>query len=300
MSEDNNSIDPVLDIPETNEEADNLVVETPKEEELKKEETQSLLKKFKLKVDGEEIEEEIDLADEARLIKELQLARAAKKRMAEAQDEKRKLFELAKQFENPEEFLIKMGDKGTEIAEKLLLKKLQAEMMTPEQRQFLEMQEKLSRYESLEKEAKEREETERMSQLESAEIEKQQKIIVDALTKTGLPPSPELIKRAAALQFKNNQLGLELDSNDLAQEVMSEITGIIKSLVKSSEGENLLKLLGDDTAKKIRKYDIDKLKEKQKMGGTKTLTQTSMPETKKRSYQTMDEWRAEVSNRLKE
>ena len=42
-------------------------------------ETQKLIKKLKLKVDGEEIEEEIDLNDEARLVKELQLARAAKK-----------------------------------------------------------------------------------------------------------------------------------------------------------------------------------------------------------------------------
>lgn len=299
MSEENSEIEStseeVTETPEVNEE-----VETPKQKEEKKEATQSLLKKFKLKVDGEEIEEEIDLADEARLVKELQLARAAKKRMAEAQDEKRKLFELAKQFENPEELLLKMGDKGNEIAEKILLKKLQAEMMSPEQRQLIELQEKLARYEQQEKALKEKEENERISQLESREVEKQQKVIIDALTKTGLPPSPELVKRAAALQLKNLELGLELDSYDLAQEIMSETTNLIKSLVKSSEGESLLKLLGDDAAKKIRKYDIEKLKEKQKSGSTKSLTQTSMPETKKRTYQTMDEWRNEISNRLKE
>lgn len=48
-------------------------------------------KKFQLKVDGEDIEEEVDFSDEEGMKSRLQLARAAKKRMAEAREEKKKL-----------------------------------------------------------------------------------------------------------------------------------------------------------------------------------------------------------------
>src|SRR5574343_645073 len=108
-------------------------------QEIKNEEQKAqekLLRKFKLKVDGEEIEEEIDLNDTDRLAKELQLARAAKKRMAEAQMSKRQAYELAQMLEkDPAALLRKMGDKGYDYAEQLLLEKIQREMMTPEQRE---------------------------------------------------------------------------------------------------------------------------------------------------------------------
>lgn len=274
--------------------------ETKPSEKQDEAKVQSMLRKFKLKVDGEEIEEELDLADEQKLIKILQLARVAPKRLQEVHDEKKKLFELAKQFEDPKALLERMGDKGTTIAEEILLKKLQAEMMSPEQRQLQELQSKLARYEQQEAETKQRQEQEQLNKMEQQQAEHYQKVIIDALTKTGLPPSTEMIKRAAGLLSKNLELNLELDADDLASEIMKETKSIIQSLVKSAEGQQLLNILGDDAAKKLRKHDIDTLKAKQKMSPTKSLTQSSMPNVKRnKSNISFDEWRQEVADRIK-
>ena len=56
------------------------------------------LKKFKLKVDGEEFEEELDLSNEAELVKRLQLAKAAEKRITQAKTEKQKAMEILKRM----------------------------------------------------------------------------------------------------------------------------------------------------------------------------------------------------------
>jgi len=286
---------------ETQETTETSEVVEPKPSEKQDEaKVQSMLRKFKLKVDGEEIEEEIDLADEQKLIKMLQLAKVAPKRLQEVHDEKKKLFELAKQFEDPRALLERMGDKGTTIAEEILLKKLQNEMLSPEQRQMQELQSKLAMYEKQEAEAKQRLEQEQLSKMEQQQAEHYQKVIIDALTKTGLPPSTEMIKRAAGLLSKNLELNLDLDADDLASEIMKETKSIIQSLVKSAEGQQLLNILGDDAAKKLRKHDIDTLKAKQKMSPTKSLTQSSMPNLKRNKNNiSFDEWRQEVADRIK-
>jgi hypothetical protein len=261
---------------------------------------QNMKRKFLLKVDGEEFEEEFDLADEESLKRELQLARAAKKRMAEAQDAKRKAFELVQGFEkDPASILKRLGPKGYEYAEQVLLEKLQNEMMSPEQRKLAEYEAKIKQYEDLERSQKEEQEKAQQQALETKHAEHYQKVIIEALDKSGLPKTPDMAKRAAYLLQKNLELGLDLDASDLVSEMKKDVLSMVKGLVGSAEGDQLLEILGQDTAKKIRRHDIQTIKQKQ-LNGVKPIYQGSpAPQTsKKKGYVSFDEWQEEVSRRL--
>lgn len=290
--ENTESAAPTQEAQPINVETENKEVST---EEKKEEIKQANLKKFKLTVDGHEFEEEIDLNNEEQIKKELQLARAAKKRMAEASETKRRAMSIIKDYENnPEDLFRKLGPKGHEIAEKILLEKIQSEMMTPEQREVMEMKKKLQAYEENERKSKEEKENEIKASYEAKIAQDFQAKIIKAIDAAKLPKSPDVVKRTAQLLKKNLDLGLELTVEDLAQEVKEEFKGGISSLIKDSEVDQLIELLGPEVMKKIRKYDLEKLKEKglkQFSKSSNSITQSSKQDPSGLTYATdLDSW----------
>lgn len=282
-------------------------VEGSQSEEAKQVETpqtiQANKKKFLLKVDGEDVEEEIDLNDEKEMTARLQLARAAKKRMSEAVAEKRKAFEIIKAFEaDPETMLSRLGPKGREIAEQYLLKQIQDDMLSPEEKEHRELKKKLEAYEQ--KEAREKQEREQAAQQkkEYEYAQNFQSTIIEALNKSGLPKTPTNVKRMAAIMSNNLELGLELTPDDLAMEVFNERQEEIKAIIKDADGDQLIKIFGKDIANKIRKSDLKALQEKNSQlfqtGTRPEKSQKTAPPAK--GYQTIDEWKAEVERRIKE
>lgn len=274
--------------------------ETQEQKEEQKQ-VQAMLKKFKLKVDGQEIEREYDLNDEASLVKKFQLAEAAQKRMAEAQEAKRKAYELMQMVDGDLTGFLKKHPKGHEVAEQLLLEKMQQEMMTPEQRQMAELKGQLEKYQRAEKEAQEKAEQERIQQLEAKFAQEYQQKIISALEKSGLPKTPEMGKRMAYLLQKNIELGLDLDADDLALAARTEVLGLFGSLTKGADPETLLQLLDKETLKKIDKHRVQELKKKQ-IGGSpsKSLTQSSYkPSPRSSKVMSWDDWQEEVSKRIK-
>jgi hypothetical protein len=263
---------------------------------------QKRIEKFKFKIDGEETEEEVDLDDRENLQKELQLARAAKKRMAEAQDAKRKAFEIAQAFEkDPASILRRLGAKGREAAEMFLLEHLQEEALTPEQKQYRQMQQELDGYRNKDKEAKERSEQERISKLESDQAQHYQSVIIEALEKSDLPKSPENVKRMAFLLRQNLKLGLDLSPEELAQEAKNDVTSYLGSMFKNASAETIIKVFGPEILKKLRQHDIEQFK-KTKLGGMRpsSSSKTTSDESvnTKKDYLTPDEWLAETNKRL--
>lgn len=301
MVSENQSNDVEIDASKKSEE--NLDAEKVSTKATKAEEAQSqkMLKKFLLKVDGQEIEEEIDLNDEETLRRELQLAKAAKKRMQEAQEAKRQVFEIAKAFnDDPLTIFRKMGPKGYELAEQFLYEKIQQEQMSPEQRKMMELEQRVRAYEERERLAQEQAEAQKQEELESRQAEHYQKVIIEALDKSGLPKTPEMAKRAAYLLQKNLELGLDLDASDLVSEMKNEVLGLVKSLTGTADGNALIHLLGPDIAKKIIKAKADEIKAKQPLQ-TKPIYQGTPPPstTKSKKYLSWDEWREESEKRLK-
>ena len=269
----------------------------PTQEQIKQ--IEKNIQKFKLKVDGEEIEADLDLNDREAIIKELQMSRVAKKRMAEAQESKRKVYEIAQLLENPTE-LLKRHPKGYETAEQLLLEKLQNEMMSPEEKKLRDYEQKIKKYEEQERLLKKQQEHEQQKALEHKHAEHYQKVIIEALDKSGLPKTPEMAKRAAYLLQKNLELGLDLDANDLVGELKADVVQMIKSLTNNAEIGQLLELLGQDIPKKIRKHDIENLKKKQPgYKDTKPIYQGSGDTHKPKKQMSFDEWQKLTEERVK-
>lgn len=263
--------------------------------------TQAQKEKFQYVIDGEQVEEEVDFSDKEALKKRFQLGHAAQKRMAEAKAAKAKAYEIVKAFEDdPANILERLGPKGLEAAEKFLMKKIQEQMKSPEEREYEMTKAELAKYKEQEKLAKEAEEKQKISAQEAKYAQEFQATIISALEKTGLPKTPDLVKRMAYIMSKNLELGLDLSPEELAHEVRKDQQELIKSLSKDASVEQLLEMLGPDIANKIRKYDLEKLKLKRN-----PVLSPDKPEvfenTEKRSKKpvSMDEWKAQIEERLR-
>lgn len=257
-------------------------------------------KKLKLKVDGEEFEYELDLNNDDELRKHLQMSHAARKRMSEAMEAKRKAIDIVKAFEqDPKSVLQRLGPKGREIAEQFLLEQIQETMMSAEEKELRELRKLKSEFEARQKADQERQQKEAQEAQTSKYREHYQKIFVDALQKTKLPKSDRLVKDMAELQYKSIQLGIELTAEDLAQELEARELAKIKSLLDSSEGDQLLSLLGDDIANKIRKSDVAKIKAKLGDNFKPSTTKVESPKPQGKHYMTPDEWRESIRNRVR-
>lgn len=263
--------------------------------------TQAQKEKFQYVIDGEQVEEEVDFSDKEALKKRFQLGHAAQKRMAEAKAAKAKAYEIVKAFEDdPANILERLGPKGMEAAEKFLMKKIQEQMKSPEEREYEMTKAELAKYKEQEKLAKEAEEKQKISAQEAKYAQEFQATIISALDKSQLPKTPDLVKRMAFIMSKNLELGLDLSPDELAQEVRKDQQELIKSLSKDASVEQLLEMLGPDIANKIRKYDLEKLKLKRN-----PVLSPDKPEvfenTEKRSKKpvSMEEWKAQIEERLK-
>jgi len=268
--------------------------------EAAKELTTAQKEKFKLLVDGEEIEEEVDFSDKEGLKKRLQLAHAAKKRMSEAQDAKKKAFQIVKEFEeNPESMLARLGPKGREIAEKFLLSQIQDEMLSPEEKEFRDLKKYKEMTEAEKDKVKEALEREAATKIESDYAKRYQDTIIEAMEKSGLPKTPELVKRMAGIMKKNLEYGLDLSPDDLIAEVKSDITNLVKSVFGDADGDQLINIFGKDIANKIRKADLKKLQEKQSQLFQKPKAQGSSSGKNEARPKSIEEWKQEVEDRLK-
>lgn len=267
----------------------------------KKEAQQSFKKKLKLKVDGEEIEDEIDFNDEEGLKRKLQLSYAAKKRMEEAKAAKSKAFEIIKAFEeDPANVFRKLGPKGREAAERFLLEQIQEEMLDPKDKELRDLKKYKEQVEAEKEQSKKEREKQALAEQEAKYAQEFQKTIIDALGKSGLPKSPEMVKRFARIMQKNLELGLELTADDLVDEVKSDITSIIKSIVGEADGDHLINLFGEDVANKIRKSDIRKLQEKQgQVFQQRSPKQETQTQPKSSKPMTMAEWKRSLEERVK-
>lgn len=261
-------------------------------------EVKSMKEKFKLKVDGEEIEEELDWNDKESIKNKLQLAAAAKKRIAESKTEKQKAMEILRAFEDGT--LLSKHPNARKLAEDLLLAQIQEDMLDPKDKEIRDLKSKNEKYEKTEKQKADEAAKAASDKKEYAIAQEFQNTIIGALNKSGLPKTPKLVQRAADLMSKNLDLGLTLTIDDLVSELKGETTNSLKSIIKDADGEQLIAMFGEDIAKKIRMYDLKKLQESQ--GKVFQRGSKQQPEAPRhadgKQYMTQEEWQAEVNRRV--
>ena len=224
-------------------------------------------KKYNLKIDGREEAIEFDPANEEEVKKHLQMSRVAQKRMqqfSEYENNVKGLFELLKN--DPIKVLSdpRLGiDDATrkKMAEMIINNEIEELQKTPEQRE----KERMTReYETLKRQHEE--EKAARAQAEQARLQTQyaQQLdveISDAIEKSGLPKTSRTVKYfAEALMFcvQNN---IDLSPKDLAPLIKRQTLGDFREIIGSLPDDSLEDFIGKDTASRLRKRSIAKIKQ---------------------------------------
>lgn len=221
------------------------------------------IKLLKLKVDGEEFEEELPFEvskEQAEwLQKELQLARASQKRMQEAaelrkkdtqtQEELQGFFQALK--ENPMAVLESMGVNTKEISEARLQEEIKKLEMTEEEREIAELKQKLKDHEEKEQTAKKQKELEEQERLKNQYAAEYEKDLMNAIDNSNLPKNPEIIQRLAQYMHTALQLGIDVGFQDLIPMVHDSIRSDMSKLLGSLPVDEIMGVLGDENIQKI-------------------------------------------------
>lgn len=212
----------------------------------------------KLKIKGREID-----VDETKYHEYAQKGAAATETWQEAAKMKKDADAFMQRLkENPKAVLAdkNLGIDFRKVAEEYLWEQLQDEQMSPQEKA---QREKERRLEILEAEKAKRDEYEteqqRMAEHQHYIQEYDQKIS-KALASSGLPKTSGTVRRVAEYMKLDIDAGIDRDPIEYIDAVRSDYLADIQELLGSMEGEALIKMLGDESAKKMRMADLKRLK----------------------------------------
>ncbi|CAM6000299.1 unnamed protein product [Sphagnum balticum] len=223
-------------------------------------EVQEAIKKWKLKAGKQERE----VTSEAELVRLAQLGIGANEKFEQAAKTRKQAEEVLEIIQkNPAEALTKLGFDVRKLAEEYLAEKIQEEMLTPEQKKVKEMEQQLKKYQEEKAEFERQQREAQISQLQSQyEVDIQQKII-NAIDANKLPKNPKTVARFAEYMLEGVENGVDYDPRDLAPRIRRDLEEEHRQMYRDSAVEEILKILGPDTLKKIRQYELQKVKSKQ-------------------------------------
>jgi hypothetical protein len=245
---------------ETEETVEVEAKDSPKEEI--KAQIQEMKKKLKLKVDGREIEEEIDLNNEEYLREMLQKGKSADSKFQKASQIEKQMNQLIKLFkENPEEALLKMGHDPDKLMEQRIERRIKEMEMSPEQKKLAEMERQLAEKESkLKQIEQERHEAEkaRMQEEFSRKLDTE---ITEALSTSKLPKSPYVLNRLANTMLDAMKMGYEdVSAKDILPIIEKQINTEIQEMFSAMPEEVIEAMLGQNVTEKLRKHRLSKMK----------------------------------------
>lgn len=269
-------------------------VEATEEEitEEEKEQVEEVIRKLTLKVDGEEMEEELpfDVTPEMAeyLQKKLQLAAVSNKRMQESAELKKQEIERNAELENfmqvlqsnPEIILEQMGMDTKEFAEKILTKEVELMEMSPEERKILELQTELEKIQK-DNEVKQKEaediRLEGMRNQYAAEFERD---LTDAIENSDLPNNPEIINRMTGMMRVAIENEIDLSFKDLVPVVKDELQTDLNSIIGSMPDDVIKSLIGDE---RLAKFIPKKVVAKEAPPTSSSIEQTGKKTDKEES-----------------
>jgi hypothetical protein len=245
-------------------------------------------KKFKVKVFGEELERELDLKNEDELKGMLQKAMAFEKRSGDLSKKEKEIQAFMDQVKQAD--LVQLAKlKGLnesqleEMAAQLLLKRIEQEQMSPEQRELhqlkmekaqreqMEMSSKkdilqeLSKYMELPANAAQYPKEQLIQALESKKAEYTQaeesldKEIAQAWGESGLPKTKTFVTQIAQELYGSSMRKQDLTPKEAAAIVKDNWHRDVKETLDQMDAQAIHELLGEAVLKKIRKYDVDRI-----------------------------------------
>jgi hypothetical protein len=241
--------------------------------ELQKE-VERQLKKWQLKSNGKTRE----VTDEDELVRLAQLGLGANEKFEAAAKTRKQAEQVLELLQSdPKEALKRLGFDVRKFAEDYLYEEIQAEKLTPEQKKVKEMEVELEKYKREKADLEQKQREEHISRLQQQyEVDLQDKII-NAIDKYKLPNNPRTVARVAEYMAKALENGYLADPLEVAPRVRADLEEEHRSLYSQYNVEDLLKLIGEDKAKAIRQYEVQKVKAKAPNNPVQT-TQVAQPQ----------------------
>lgn len=221
--------------------------------------------RLKLKVDGAEEDWEGSEADVAR---ELQLSRAARKRMQEAAEYRKQATEFMERVRKDPVSALKDPSIGVDVKElvkKQLIKEYEDEQLKAQDPREFELREAKAKLEAYEQERKQAEEAwhkeqERLKQEEldtkvRGQLEQQ---FIAAMEKSNLPKNAYGLAEMAKVAQISFAKGLDLTPDEMAREAEERMDGNAKRYLGALKGEQLVAKLGPDVVKEVQRYLLAK------------------------------------------
>ncbi len=237
-------------------------------------------RKHKVKTDGQELEVDFDeltrgYGHMSAANKRMQEAAAVNKQMQKLTEE---IFGWKKSPEKAFEALEKMGIDLDSMAHDRVLKRMKIEMMTPEERNAYDMEQKLADYErqdQLRAEEKRQRELEELRQKAATDLENEILSILEA--NKDISPDPAVVGKALDYVISALNAGQDMPLDQAFRKAQDwyarEEKGIFeRNFAKLLESDQL----PDDLVKKVRQKDLAKLRQ----APPKRPSETSTPQAK--------------------
>lgn len=219
---------------------------------------------LKLKVDGKVEEIDVESMSDEQLALDLQMSRAARKRMQEAaeiQKQYQKLREAIKA--DPFEALKDPAFGGLdvyELAQQRMVDEYQKTLMTPEQQEKLKLQQEAETYKKQLQEIRQRQEAEQRQVMEKKIFEETEREFTAALEASDLPKNHETVYTMAEIAKMNLEHGVEMTPQQIAHETKARLEGNAQRYIRSLKGDALTKFLGEEAVKEILRTEVKKVR----------------------------------------
>lgn len=215
-------------------------------------------RKYKIKVDNEELE-----VDEDELVRDYQLKKASYKKMSEAAKLRKQAEEVISLLKTDPRKALRhpaINADMRKLAEEIIQETLEEEMLSEEQKEIRRLKKEMAeKDERLTKAEKEREDRRVAAMTEKYKGE-YTATLEEAFKLSGLPKNKRTINRL--LDYIEQALDNDIDvtPSDIAKMARSDYEEEIKALFGNVEPDTLLGLLGEESVKKLRRADVNKLK----------------------------------------
>lgn len=227
-------------------------------QETVKEAAQEALKKYRVKVDGEELE-----VDEDELKRGYSHQKAANKFLQEGKMARKQAEEFVQMMKDPKTFFEtaqKLGHDPRELAEKYLAAQLEDELMDPKDKEIKTLRTEKEERDNEKAREKQKEDAKIQETLKAKYSKEYSDQFIGALQSSGLPPTKNTVGRMASYISRAAGIGFKMSADDAALLVREDLVMEHRAIIGESDGEVLIKFLGEDVTNKVRKYDTGRLK----------------------------------------
>jgi hypothetical protein len=241
------------------------------------------------------------------ILEAYQLRQLSDKRRSEADKvlgDFNKLQELSKR--DPIKFMRAMGHNFDDIATQYLARKAEDAMKDPKVLEAEHTKAELEQYKKWAQEQKSiQEQAQKKAQIDQIRGQLHAEIIEavkDASQTLGLPIDEDLIVAVAQNMMVQDKAKKPLNAKEALPAAYAKTQKWLQGMASKMEGEAIVKWLGEDVAKKIRKYDLTQLKAKRSTVNPTGNSISRKPESKeapKKAYKTWSEFKAETLDKIK-